>query len=422
MSIFKQIFEYINPSSKIHFILELSSYVLFASAMFSIPACSFTSGMSFITWILSGLFILDILLICFLYYKIRIDLINISLLLFCLVALLSTLLNNAFQSFTFTPIVLCIFTAIVYTYCASNSKSRYPLLIAAFVGIICFSILYFVKYFPELINFDFGRLGNIFGDNNDIAIILTIGTVIAFWLIFKVSKISYKIVLSLIAIFLLYCGFTTGSKILLIEIIICGIIGPFTFVKKDKWWIVAISLVGIIGIIVGFLFLPIGSVLRDRIAKMFITIFNPQEAVSTHSYDTSTAIRFDMFLDGMTMFLRKPLFGYGIHGFYRASSYGYGWSHNNISESLCSFGLVGTFLFHFGLVYSFYNCCKKKNKILLDRLYFMLFLFFLICMISVALNSQKVYAFLIGICIAEYSNLKPIIEISYGKEKKILIS
>lgn len=415
MKTINKIVEYIHPSSKVHLVLEILSCALFALTMFSIPACSFTPGITFVTWIFSALFIIDILLLCILYYKIRIDIINLSLVLFCIAAFISTLINAAFKSFVFTPIILAIFTAIVYTYCISNKKSILPLLLCAYIGIFFFMCLYIVRYFPDLIHFNFTRLGQIFGDENDIALFFTFGSVLGYWFILKFKPIYLKIILSIFTLMFLYCGFSTGSKIFLIEIVLCGIIGAFILVKKDKWWIAACTLVGVAGIVTGLLFLPISKVLRERIADMFITIFNPQQASSTFSYDTSTAIRFDMFLDGMTMFFRKPLFGYGIQGFFRASSFGFAWSHNNISESLCSFGLLGTFLFHFGFIYAFYLCCKTKNKSINDRGILLIFVFFLISMISVALNSQKIYAFVMGICISQFCDVKPICELDFRK-------
>lgn len=417
MKIFNKITEYINPKNKFQLILEVLSYLLFALTMFSIPACSFTPGIIFITWIFSILFIVDISLLCLLFYKIRIDFINLSFVLFSICAFLSTVLSNGFESFVFTPIILTVFTAVVYTYCVSNKKSQLPLLVCAFIGIFGFMILYLVKYLPDIVRLDFNRLGEAFGDENDIALFLTFGALLGYCFIFKTKKVYLKVILSIIVFIFLLCGFTTGSKIFLVELLVCGITGAFMVTKKEKWWIIIVSVVGAAGLITGIIFMPFAKVARERFGNMLITIFNPEKAASTYSYDVSTKTRFVMFLDGITLFLRRPLFGYGVQGFFRVSSFGFCWSHNNISESLCNFGLLGTFFFHFGLIYSLVKFFKVKNKTREDVGFFLVMLFFIVSMISVALNSQKIYAFVIGICIAKYSSIKYLIEFGFNGKK-----
>lgn len=407
---------FVNPKNKLHLVLELLSYVFFALTIFSVPSCNFKEGLQFVTWICAGLFILDISLLSFFFYKVKIDLVNSSLALFCLSAVLSTALNNAFSSFAFTPILLAVFTAIVYTYCVSNSKSRVPLLATVLVGLTGFLALYLIRYTPELIKSKFSRLGTSFGDINDIALFFALGAILGLWFLLKSRKIYLKIILGILTAIFVMCGFLTASKIFLLEIVVIGILAAFMFTKKDKWWLVLVIIGGIVVLTTIFLFTPFGELLRNRIANMIKTFFNPD--IYNGSYDVSTLVRFNMFEDGMTMFFRKPLFGYGVQGFFRASTYAGMWSHNNISETLCSFGLVGTILFHFGLAYSFTECLKKENKNSDDNGFLMLFVFYLISMITVAFNSEKIYAFIIGICIANYSNLNPIFTIRINKKEK----
>ena len=90
------------------------------------------------------------------------------------------------------------------------------------------------------------------------------------------------------------------------------------------------------------------------------------------------------------MFLRKPLFGFGIDGFSVYGGMNEGWSHNHFSESLCDFGILGTIAFHTPMIASLFLLKKKRSMTRLKPLLMMLF--FIICMSSVALFSAKLFS------------------------------
>ena len=257
-------------------------------------------------------------------------------------------------------------------------------------------------YRNELIQLDFSRLGSKFGDINDIALFMGLGCVLSFSFFLYFRRWLLKITTAILFFAFLFCGFSSASKSFIFILGICLLTQVFLFFGKKKWWLSTI----ICGVLVALFFLLINlsfmSGFKQRLLDMFSTL-TQNEKIDGSNSDLSTIDRLYMFLDGMTMWLRKPVFGYGIQGFFRASSYGGGWSHNHFSETLVSFGIVGAVLFHFGYIRGIHGFVRseKDNS---SKALGILFLFFFVCMFFVALNSQKFYAFLIPLPIAFFEN------------------
>lgn len=384
-------------------ILDTICILLFGVTFFSVPAVSFMDNLNIITWGLSGLFVLACLInIFFKNESIRINYVALSFVLFAFFAIVSTALNG-FKTFSFTPLLLALFSLIVYLTCLNNKKLITPFLIAAYVAVALFSIYFLIYYRNEIITLSFERIGWHFGDLNDIALFMSLGLILSFYFFLNDKKIWRKIVhIFAFAVFTI-CGITSGSKIFLLSIFIAVISNLFLFFGKKKWYLSCIISITFIGIAILVLSLKPFETIRNRFLSFISTFFgNNISGVSNN--DQSSIQRFEMFLDGFSMFLRKPLFGFGIRGFWIFSSFTGAWSHNHFSEILCSYGLVGFVLFHVGFFDSFcgYRLSKTQNK---NALMAMIVLFIL-SMFSVALESQKIYSYLIGIVFAGLSTEK----------------
>ena len=161
--------------------------------------------------------------------------------------------------------------------------------------------------------------------------------------------------------------------------------------------------------------IPAFATIKNRFLS-FVSTLSGNKIGDGSTNELSTINRLDMFFCGMEMWLRRPMFGWGIWGFATFSGRALGWSHNNISESFCNFGLIGTFLFHYGFYICYKNFIIEKSKKTFE-LQFLLILFYSISMLSVALNSQKLYAYIIGILFASFSNEKTLFVIDLAKIK-----
>ncbi len=399
----KRFGECLNYKTKNNRFLDVLSVFLFGAIFFSIPTFSFIHGFHYITWALTILFILVVFLDLFSFYQIKIDIINISLFLFCVAVFVGSAFS-LFKNFTFTYIYLTLFSLLVYTFCSSNKGIIRLFLYSAYFGIICFLIVFIFKYHTELFSANFSRLGGAFGDANDIAIYNCLGAAISIYFLFLNRNFWVKFVSLLLAIAFLYCGFASGSKIIIILLfaIICFLV--FYLNGLNKWLLSVFEILIVIAFGIVLLNLPFASELKYRFINMISSLTGKQISGAA-SYDMSTSMRLSMFANGIEMFLRRPLFGYGANGFSTYSGFQIGWSHNHISEVLCNTGIIGTTLYHIPFFLCFYNFSKKGDSS--KVVFLVVLLLFLFSMISIALLSEKMFAFLIGVVYASLVDTRP---------------
>ena len=173
---------------------------------------------------------------------------------------------------------------------------------------------------------------------------------------------------------------------------------------------------------VAVLSLPIFSTISNRFLSMLLT-FTGQNTGSGTFVDYSSIDRFHMFFNGVEMMLRKPLFGYGFHGFHNYSSFGHAWSHNNFSETLACFGVLGAVLYFYPFVMSSIGAFKIITRNKKELIFGLVLLFFFSCMFSFAFDVQKLFSYTIGIVYAAMSDSKNILIIKPSEifKKKMVI-
>lgn len=390
--------------SKLKMPLFIIVMVFFGLSFLSIPLFSFIPKFYALTWVFTVGYLGSALLYTFIFTKFKIDTIVMSFVAFCLSALISSLFSG-FKGFVATPLTLTIVSTISYITFAGEKKFYKYLYYVLLGTTTIFAIVFIFYYRSYFFSLSFTRLGDDFGDINDICIFFGLGFFLSFYGLFFRKKIYDKIICLFTILIATLCGMSTGSKIF-IFIVITTLIGVICmFFGKKRWWASLILIAGFIGLSILLINLPIFSTMKNRILVMFSTLTG-ESIEGTSSNDMSTIGRVQMFEDGMQLFLRRPLFGFGINAFFTYSSYGGAWSHNHFSETFCSFGLIGTVFFHYGFYESFRQIIKKPDRE--KALYILLLVFFMTMMLSVALNSQKIYAYLVGIAFAGIVETKQI--------------
>lgn len=378
-------------SKKINFFFVI---FLFGLSFFSIPTFSFLPKLNSLTWVFTGLLILGMVFnILFINKKFTFDCIIVSYIIFILVAFIGYLLT-AFSKFTFTIFLNTGFIVLSYSYTKVNETTSKYIYFAIFTGILAFSFVFFFMYKSEILSLDFDRLGDKFGDINDIGIILSIGFIIGMVYFFQSKKWQIKVLCLLACFFLFIMSFCTGSKIVLFINISGSLFMVYKYFGKTKWYISLSITVAIIAIGISILLLPPFQTMKDRFLNMIFTIFGFK--YKNMPFDLSLTTRFDMIKNGFSLFLRRPLFGNGPSGFAKFSSYKNMWSHNHISESLCNYGILGTIAYH-APFYFFFKKKSGKNVKMESALIFV----FAICCLSVALFEEKFFTYLIGIVLAK---------------------
>lgn len=343
-----------------------------------------------------------------LFYRIAINPISISFLLFCFFAVLSSLVNGVFR-FSLTPIFLSLICFFIYTYCLGNKQACSLMIYMAFLGAILFLALFVFRYWDNLIHFDFDRLGSDFGDENDIGLFMAMGFSVSLYTFLQKKNWITKVLFFLFACLFLYAGASTGSKLFLITSVTVGILSIFLYFGLKKWWVSLLISCSLAVALILLLQLPFLGSLKERFDSFFATLFGLKNS-SAASADYSTLQRFQMFQIGIDMFLRKPLLGYGSSGFANFANFNNGWSHNHFSETLCDFGILGTFFFHVGFAYAFISYLRSKDKGSL-QLPLLFLAFFFLMMFGVALNSQKIYAYVFPVVLSFFK--EPHVRVTY---------
>ncbi len=373
--------------------LELYILCLLGMTFLSIPLFSLVGKLYFVTWILTILLISVIALSFILHKTIKITVISFSLILFCVSALFSSILTG-FKSFLSTPLLNTLVIIILYTYFSSvEPKERKKSFSVLYLSLIIFAVIYCIKYRPEILSLNVSRLGSEFGDENDISILLAFGFAFSFFYLFKYKKWYTLVLNSLFSLLFIGLSFTCGSKIAILIVLITSFIIFAKFFGKKRWYLTVLLMVGVIGGLVIVLQLPVFSTLKDRFLNMLYTFVGKQ--YKNLNPDSSTAGRLEMIINGFSLFLRRPLFGFGLNGYHVFSTHHSGWSHNHWSDTLCNYGIVGTFLYHLPFVLFLKRSTNKRNFSYIG------IIFFLVSTLTIALFKEKMFSFSAGLFLAD---------------------
>lgn len=381
-------------NKKFFSVFEISIAIVFGLTILSIPLFSFLKTYYVITWFLTILLVVLCSLYLLLYGKFKIDIIIISFGLFIISSIFGSALTG-FKSFSFTPILNVGIIIFLYAYFSScGDKQRMRCFAAIDIALSLFAIIFCLKYRSEILSLDFRRLGSAFGDENDISIILSLGYCFAFYYSLFGKRVFLRILQFLFALCFAGLSFTCGSKIAILIIFVCSIFCVYSFFGLKHWYISTIIIVFLIGGLVFALTLPPFATLKERFLSMWYSLIGRTDK-NYNRFDLSTSGRIDMFANGISLFLRRPFFGYGLNGFHTFSSYQTGWSHNHWSDSFANYGLIGTGLYLMPFI--IFLRTSPKNTNLISRV---LLLCFLVSSISIALFTEKIFAYFVGLILS----------------------
>lgn len=260
-----------------------------------------------------------------------------------------TLLYTPSQHPDITQMFKLVFkTTTVAIICKDFNGVRKLLLYFAFVGLGVFFVLYRTGSL-----FVVGRLGNdLVGNANTLGLIYSIYFVGAFTSISLATNKYLKIVLIVSSILdLLVLILTGGRKFLLFASVFVYVSFLLTTKQKMSKIIPLTILFAILVVLLAYLIMTV-DVFYDAIGYRFDGMSSGQaEGVDTQS---------DLMKKGIDLFLKKPLFGWGIQGYQAISGTGF-YSHSNYVELLCNFGLFGTILYYSQLISCWFIMFKNQK-------------------------------------------------------------
>lgn len=346
-------------------IIYISNIVFLTMYSFSIPAFSGRYGYNVISYVAMAL--LGIVSISYfilfkqLTWKNRLF---FFLLLFLFLSLLSTVLFSKQYRSWVTLLLLSASCVIFYLSFHNIGDIKITFYVLAF-SYFLFSLYFLIHYLPEILN-STGitspntRMGSYFDNVNHVGSHMSIGYVVTLYLSLFAKK-KRELLSILLLPFFIVVGLLTGSRTFFISVAISSIVLVFARFKSNKMILIGV-LIGLITIATIIINLPFLSFLKEQIIKAFNTIFGIGET----AFDGSTMQRMLWQRYGFYLGTRNFLIGYGCNGFSIFSGVGT-YTHGNLSEVFCNFGLLGSLAFYSLLLVPFvlgFNC-KHSSKYLI---------------------------------------------------------
>lgn len=369
-------------NDKLEVILRYIVYFLSFLCLSTLPIFTFVEEYNIITNILSVLVALSSFIYILFRGKIVINVYVVCFLILLLYAVLLTSFTT--QTWTNLKTMATVYSiSLVFFTMAVNFKHVKPFLFSYVVGIFILCIWFLIEYKDDIFALNFERLGSQFGNVNQVGRNIALGTIILGYFICR--KKGWYFIFTILVAFFSFFVLITGSRGALFALIIGVCVDIFAlFGKKKIWWyILTIVCLIILGVVI--LLLPPFRGYLDRLIGFLNEIFG----FSNNLVEASTSQRFAMLQDSIYIGIRNLFFGGGADYFRLHSSYGT-YSHFNIGEMLCNYGLVGLILFYIPFICVLFN--KKKQ-----HLWILYISFFAVCIILYSLISIVYYDKVINI-------------------------
>lgn len=332
--------------------------ILFLAVAFFIPSFSALPVYNVITIGMVVVLCVLILLWKIIYRKILIDRFALAIVCFNLCIFVSNLLSRD-GSFIFT--YLTVSGTAICLYQLFLEKELRPILrFIMFVGFFAFAGYFVISYRDIILNFAYDRIGDKFDNLNTVGYYFTYAFAITISMVDVKKKLSFFYIIPLLLF--TFLSFRTGSRSSLIIILLCAFIYPFIYFKKLTKKNVFIPI--IIDVVMFALFALAVVVAKfalhvDVLARMGEFF----KSLIGKSIDYSSENRVELFLESFRLFLRRPIFGWGNNVFSIYSSERL-FAHNNITELLFSFGVIGFAFYEVIILSPFLTLidCKGEEK------------------------------------------------------------
>ena len=333
-----------------------------------------------------------VLAFVFLYWKRRLALTPrmASLLLFSIYSVLMTLIGSHDYSMVFTILSNVGICCVVAEY-VSITGDHVPSLFLYALSMLFFGLVFCGFYWQEILSFNTDRIGELFGNLNTVGLQLVFGSASFFGLSLMGKK--RNLILAIPGLALGVLSFLTGSRASLVMFFLLVIVWIFLLFGRKVWIsLVTVACLVMAGIIV--LSLPMFAGIRARLSELITTFFGGEGG----NYDYSGVQRLNMIWDGLFLWTKNAIFGYGMGSFASLSGYGT-YSHSTLIEILCNTGVVGLVLFFLPVISS---CRFKKG----DGFRSFGFLFLIGCIVPCLFFGMLIYSkafyFLFGILLGAH--------------------
>lgn len=338
-------------SDRFGFVLKCLAIVFCFLNMITLPVFTFRSGFNNISVLLSGLFVVFAALYIFFRGQFRFCWLIVPYIVFVIYCALSYLFTR--YSFSNLRTICLIYGLMFFTFEFSINLKNPKLMMVFFLwSTVVLTGLIFIDNYKDILSLNTDRIGAKYGNLNQIGWILSFGFFLSLYRMLFLRE--RYVVSSLIALVDLAFTALSGSRGALLLIFFSTLVLLFFFFKgRRKLYFVFACAVFILALFL-ILQIPSFSSLRTRIYKMIISLLS-----GGTSGDSSSNQRFAMFEEGFYLFAKSPIFGNGLASFAVISNQSV-YSHANLSEMLCNFGLIGLSVWLAPLIFN--SFLELKNK------------------------------------------------------------
>ncbi len=238
---------------------------------------------------------------------------------------------------------LCIYAVIVNDL-RMGRKFDWPFIVSGFLAIIMV-----LRNELEVILSGYLRIGTtLSGNENTVGFAFGIISLVIMWTCCQEGLNNNKIKMIFFIVFTAFM-LVSGSKKTIVFLAANILIYFYYNRNRLTGWIKVLLIVSVILYVifgVEYFYNIIGYRIIDAVETLILG-----KNVSKNVYSYSTDVRYDMIIEAFRLFKEYPILGGGYNYFAQKTVYGYGYSHCNYTELLCSFGIIGTILFYSRHIY-----------------------------------------------------------------------
>lgn len=366
---------------------------------------------NYITIVFAAMMIATIILFIIKYSSFKIDLFSYLLFAFIIVILISQIVNGLFLSFPKNIILVPTMAFFIYQF-TKSLKNKDIMFYAVLIAGVLFSGFFVIKYHSEIASLSFSsRIGSEISDQNYLGEFFALFSIISFSFIFKSNnKITRFMAIPFSVLFfglMLYTG--SISNMLTTLLVVCTT--SIFFTKKRVRLFIVIGIIVAVALFIILLQFDFMSYFKTRIENMFSTFISGKGDV-----DNSSAFRLEFFLNGLRLFAKAPIFGFGYYMTAHFSATSGSFTHNNIAELLGCHGIFSLIIFEILMFLPLLKESKRNPHVFASVLFIVVFQLFLVQ------YNKKIEYILLAIAFSYFqSEYIPSFEIKFAN-KRILIA
>ncbi len=364
----------LRKNDKLKKILYWAVVVFLASYIFAVPSFGGREKINLIVYALLVVLAAVTAVYILLYKKFIFHPTLILVPLFVIYSFIGTaIFTKDFRGWLTIALLSISFFVCFYSFHAIQDKRLIMNLIV--LGIFIFSLYFIYHYRYEIIHYseikpEDSRIGTYFDNQNGVAACCLVGISISIYL-FLYTPRALKLIYFLPTITIMIVGFTTQSRSFIFGFVVVLVLLLFLRMYHHKLLFVLLLAILIAAFFV-LINIPFMAALKTRLEDMFNTFFADSSKIDYSSVSRTIWLDYGFYLGSKNIIL-----GYGYGGFAVYSGVGT-FTHSNISEVFCDFGLPGAFIFY--LPYVMLPCIAIKKK--LKNITFILPVFLLYAVVS----------------------------------------